>query len=311
MKRRICLITTGGTISMSKIEGTLAPEQNNLKNFLNLFSSEADIELVELFNIDSSDIQPENWIKIAETIKQREEDFDGFIISHGTDTMVYTAAALSFLLNKINKPIIITGSQIPITEEHTDAYNNVVRSIKEIESGQKGIFIVFEKKKICGVKAKKNSPDKLDAFIQTNEVNNNKKEVDFNFKLDKNVFLLKLWPGFEPLMLEKLSECKGIVLEAFGCGNIPLKNSFLEKIRELIGKGISIFVSTQCIFGKVDLNRYENGKALLKAGAVPLGDMTSETALVKLMLALGQTEDKNKVKELMLTNVAGEISQGF
>lgn len=329
-KPKILLLTTGGTITMvhDPKTGSLMPAKSSeeLTNFFPEIKKIAEIEWLELFNIDSTNIQLEHWCVIANAIFKNYNDYDAFVITHGTDTLAYTAAALSFMLQNVNKPIVLTGSQLPLGEIGSDARNNLINSFVAATLEIYEVVILFGEKIIRGTRAKKISAFHLNAFESVNEkplgevgltiklFDHRKKSSSKKLKLEtnfnKNVFLLKLFPAISPRILEKIIEMgyEGIVIEGFGAGNIPTnENSILHGIERACLKDIPVVIGTQCLLGEVDLSLYEVGLKAAKIGAIPAFDMTLETTLCKLMYALGKTSNINKIKEIMKTNICGEI----
>ncbi|MCK5474789.1 MAG: asparaginase, partial [Candidatus Aenigmarchaeota archaeon] len=329
-KKKILVIGTGGTIAAIQTEEGLRPayKTEELISFFPEVSQIANVEGTMLFNLDSTNIQPHHWTQIAEEIKKQYEKYDGFVITHGTDTMQYTSAALSFMLQNLGKPVVLTGS-VKAIGEGSDAKQNFIDSVIVASSDIKEVCIVFHGKIIKGCKARKitNEATKvtnedLDVYssinfhligemIGTLKENKRRKVVfDENYnglgcsgknlkvlsKIDnKEVLLIKIYPGFMPEVFNKLTNFKGILIEAYGPGNIPFEeNSILKKIEMLLSKNIPVFIATQNTFGEVNMELYEVGQKALKAGAIPCRDMTSETALVKLMWILGNFDNNPK-----------------
>lgn len=338
-RKRILVIGTGGTIAAVQTAEGLRPaySTDELISFFPEAAQIADIEGKMLFNIDSTNMQPHHWSGIAEEIGRQYGRYDGFVITHGTDTMQYTAAALSLMLQNLGKPVVLTGS-VKAIGEGSDARQNFMDSIIVACSGISGVCIVFHGKVIKGCKARKitNEATKtvnedLDVYSSINYhlmgtlmgklEGNGERKVVFQKgsaasgksgalsvlpKVAGDVALLKLYPGFAPEMLDRIGS-KAIVLEAFGPGNVPfIENSLVEKIESLSGRNIPVFITTQNPFGEVDMSLYEVGQKAMKAGAIPCQDMTSETAVVKLMWILGNF-GAGRLKELMLKNFVGEI----
>ncbi len=332
--KKILLIGTGGTVTAKIVNGSWRSGEFNeqeLLKFIPEINNIVKIETINLFNIDSSNMQPKYWLKIAKTIKDNYHKFDGFIITHGSDTMHYTSSALSFLLQNLSKPVVLTGSQVPPHHTSSDARRNVLDSIRVMnESKIHEVVIVFNSKIIRGNRAKKFREIEFEAFESIGMLplgviehdirytgehfDNDSKEKDLKYydKLEENVCILKITPGFNPKIISELIKIgyKGIVIEGFGAGNVPIdENSLIPKIESAIKKGIPIIVSTQCAIGCSWVYLYECGKKALDAGAIPGYDIISETALTKLMWILGNfPHDMGKIKTLMLLNVAGEIS---
>ena len=346
VKKKILIIGTGGTIASVKTKEGLRPAYKTVEliSFFPEVGKIADIEGRMLFNIDSANMQPHHWSLIAEEIGRQYDNYDGFVITHGTDTMHYTSTALSFMLQNIGKPVVLTGSVNAIEKEGSDARQNFIDSVIVACSGIDEVCVVFHGKIIKGCKARKVTNEAtritnedLDVYSSINShlvgemigkiVENHKRKIVFNEKCsttgvkdskklkvlskiaDDGVFLVKIYPGFRPDMFDKLADFKCVVIEAFGPGNIPfIENSLVEKIGMLIKRNVSVFVTTQNPFGEVDMNLYEVGQKAMKAGAIPCNDMTSDTALVKLMWIMGNFGDDPKmIREMMMINFVGEI----
>jgi L-asparaginase len=348
--KKILVIGTGGTIAAVETKGGLRPAYTTeeLISFFPEVLRMADIEGKMLFNIDSTNMQPHHWSEIAKEIGKQYDKYDGFVITHGTDTMQYTASALSFMLQNLNKPVVLTGS-VKAIGEGSDAKQNFIDSVVVACSNIREVCIVFHGKIIKGCKARKVTNEatkitneKLDVFSSINyrEFNlmdhlageligqlehNGKIKIAFDngrnapkikgkFKVmpkidNVDVLMLKLYPGLNPDTFDKLTGFKGIVIEAYGPGNVPfMENSLVEKIEMLTKKGIPVFVTTQNAFGEVDMTLYEVGQKAMKAGAIPCNDMISEATIVKLMWVIGNFGyDVKIIKKMMLKNFVGEI----
>lgn len=286
--------------------------------------------------IDSSEMIPDVWIRLSVFIADNIERYDGVLITHGTDTMHYTASALSFMLMNLDKPVVLTGAMIPILEEGSDGVKNFLDSITFLTRASiPGVFLVFDGKVIRGVRARKVSSGDFGAFYSINSeyvgfvengairlnlkgkpfiTGSGQSRVYADTKLNNKAALVKLFPGFDPKLLESLvvSGVKGIVLEAFGSGGARVTDplSIVESIRRLKEKGIPVFITSQCCLKGIvrfGPKPYYVAKRLMEAGAISLHDMLSEVAIVKLMWVLGHTESYNEIVELMLKNMVGEI----
>ncbi len=341
--KKILVIGTGGTIAAVQTDEGLRPayKTEELISFFPEIRKIADVEGKMLFNLDSTNIQPHHWSEIAEEIAKQYDKYDGFVITHGTDTMQYTSSALSFMLQNLQKPVVLTGS-VKAIGEGSDAKQNFIDSVIVACSDIHDVCICFHGKIIKGCKARKvtNEATKitnehLDVYSSINyhligelygklEDNHNRRVVlEKNYKIDRapkklnaltrifndGVVLIKIYPGSKAELLDKVTSFRCVILEAFGPGNIPfMENSLVEKIGMLTKKNIPVFVTTQNPFGEVDMTLYEVGQKAMKAGAIPCNDMTSETAIVKLMWIMGNFgKDTKTVKELMLKNFIGEI----
>ncbi len=344
-KKKILVLGTGGTIASVKTKEGLRPayKTGELISFFPQVAQIADIESKMLFNIDSTNMQPHHWSEIAGEIAKQYGKYDGFVIIHGTDTMQYTAAALSFMLQNLKKPVVLTGS-VKAIGRGSDAKKNFTDSVIVASSGINEVCIAFHGKIIKGTKARKITNEatritneNLDVYSSINfhligEMigtlkDNSKRKIVFEKKYlnshtqnskklevlsgieDNNIFLVKIHPGFSPSVFDKLTGFRCIIIEAFGPGNIPfIENSLIEKIEMLTKKGIPVFVTTQNTFGEVDMSLYEVGQKAMNAGAIPCFDMTGETTLVKLMWLYGNFgHDPKTIRKLMLKNFVGEI----
>ncbi len=342
--KKILVIGTGGTIAAVKTKDGLRPayDINELISFFPETKELADLDGKTLFTLDSTNMQPHHWSEIADEIGKQYDKYDGFVITHGTDTMPYTASALSFMLKNLGKPVVLTGSVEAITEE-SDAKQNFIDSAIVASSGIGEVCVVFHGKIIRGCKARKITNeatkinnDGLDVYSSINfhligemlgtlEENGKRKSKIDRGKTTKRdgaleilsevngekILLVKIYPGFNPQVFDKLKDFNGIIIEGFGPGNIPyLENSLIGKIEMLSKENVPVFITTQNPFGEADLTIYEVGQKALKAGAISCKDMTSETALVKLMWIMGNFgKDAKTVKELMQKNFVGEIRE--
>lgn len=326
MKKKVLLIATGGTIASIKTASGLTPEINSeeLLAYVPEIKEYCHVDTIQLLNIDSTNIQPEHWIMMTETIEENYDKYDGFVISHGTDTMSYTSAALSYLIQNSNKPIVITGSQKPINAEITDAKKNLLDSFRfATEDNVSGVYIVFDGKAIIGTRARKVKSKSYSAFESINFPvaaliddrritkyfgnNNLEKRVKFYKDIYPSIFLLKLAPGMEPDVLDYIGEkYEGLVIESYGVGGLPFldKRNFLNKLKDLIEKGKIVVVATQVMLEGSDMGMYEVGvKALQKYNVLQAYDMTIEAVITKLMWIMAQTKDFEEVKKLFYTRI--------
>lgn len=335
-KKNILIIYTGGTIGMIHDEktGTLKPfnfgKLSAILPELKKLPCKIDFHSFTPL-IDSSDMKPELWVKLAQMIEKNYKAYDGFIILHGTDTMAYTASALSFMLQDLNKPVVLTGSQLPIGEIRTDAKTNLITTV-EIVAGNvvvPEVCICFNNELFRGNRAEKYTSYKFDAFQSINypalaeagteihynhehirEVNNN--DLNVQTKFSKDVFILKLFPGISPQIVHSILETKnlkGLIIETYGSGNAPKDKPLLDMFKDAIKRNIVMVNISQCSGGVVEMEKYENGLALKRAGIVSGLDMTSETAITKLMFLLGQNLSYEEVKVKMQQSLAGELSR--
>lgn len=329
--KTILVIGTGGTIASSDGPEGLYPVHNTdslLKYIPGVFKN-CTIHTSQILNLDSTNIQPQHWKQIAAAVQESYSRYDGFVITHGTDTMAYTAAALSYMIQNSRKPIVITGSQKPVDAVKTDATRNLQDSIRFACEDLGGVYIVFNGKVINGCRAVKVRTKSSNAFdsvnypfvatIEGDKVNYNSlysfpqqyEEVQYFPALAAEVFLLKLTPGVHPEIFDFLKgKYRGVVIEGFGSGGVPFLGDpdILSKIHDLTNSGVIIVITTQCLFEGGDLSLYEVGQKVLKSPVIPAYDMTTEAAVTKLMWALGQAVGFNQVKELFLAPVNNDVT---
>lgn len=332
MKKKILIITTGGTLASTAGKEGLEPQLNSkdILNRIDGITSHFEVEFLELFSMDSSNMQPEEWKLLAETIYDEHLRYDGVVVIHGTDTMAYTSSALSYMLRNIAIPVVLTGSQLSIANPLADAVENCRSAIHMAGSGVSGIFVAFNRKIILGCRASKLRTVSFDAFESINMdnvavINSNGLEFtgalshiprhDESCVLKTNVsdkvFLLKLIPGTNPDIFEMISKMgyRGIYIEAFGIGCIPFLNRDLtDKIKKAIDNGITVLVGTQCLYDGSNLEIYQAGQKILGLGVISAGNMTSEAAVTKLMWVLGQTQDREEIKKYFESDLVGEVT---
>ena len=337
MKKKICLIHTGGTIGMIRGESGYLPKAGYLETVLDTIEdlknpAMPDFDFFEMDPLlDSSDMAVGDWNRIGEEIATRYEDYDGFVILHGTDTMAYTASALSFMLESLNKPVILTGSQIPLCEVRSDGRDNLVTSLLIAQDGKFGeVCLYFGGRLLRGNRATKMSADGLLAFDSPNCPRLCEAGISIRYLpvppapapaseklslchlLDVPIGVLKVFPGirfpiFDKLMTEKL---RGIVLETFGAGNIPGEgNALLPIIERAFKAGSVITVCSQCPQGTVSLGTYATSSPLKSAGAVSGYDMTTEACVAKLYYLFSKGYSKEEIKALMEENLRGELTK--
>ncbi|MCD6090123.1 MAG: asparaginase [Bacteroidales bacterium] len=336
----ILVIYTGGTIGMFK-----DPETGSLRpfNFDELYDYMPSLELFKFkidsysFDpiIDSANINPDYWVKLVEVISENYEKYDGFVILHGTDTMSYTASALSFMLDNLNKPVVITGSQLPLGMIRTDGRDNFISSL-EIAGAKSDdipmipeVCIYFENQLFRGNRTHKFNAENFDAFKSVNYptlanvgvyikyqeqniLKPNFKRLKINTKLDNNLVVLHLFPGICPKTIKailSIDGLKGVILETYGVGNAPTEKWFLEALKAALDAGILIVNITQCRGGSVEMGKYETSLDLVNMGLINGKDLTVEAALTKLMFVLGLDVSNKDAKRLMEKNLKGEIQE--
>lgn len=330
MKKNILLIATGGTIASSITADGLSPAitSEELLQYVPEINEICNVKTMQLLNIDSTNIQPEYWLLMVEEIEKEYDNYDGFVITHGTDTMAYTSSALSYLIQNSHKPIVITGSQKPINAAMTDARKNLLDSFRFASQDDiRGVFVVFDGKAIAGTRARKVKTKSYSAFesinfpavavIDENRIakyiipEENRKKVKFYKKIYSNIFLLKLAPGMDPDVLDYISEkYEAIVIESYGVGGVPFleKRNFLEKLGSLTEKGKIVVIATQVMLEGSDLNIYEVGiKAFKNYKILQSYDMTIESVITKLMWIMAITKDFEKIKKKFYTSVNDDI----
>ena len=327
-KKHILLLTTGGTIACRPGAEGLEPQNAGiLQRQIQELRSYYDITVQDVMCLDSSNMRPEDWQYIARQIFENKDSYDGIVVSHGTDTMAYTASAVTFMLPGLDKCVVFTGSQLPLEDTLSDAPDNLRTAFAMAASGCSGVFVAFDRKVMLGCRAVKVRASDFSAFESVNArytalVSHRGLEVDtqalpvrhgqpqLRSDVSSNVFLLKLTPGLATEIFDALIDLgyKGIVIEAFGLGGINVLGQGLDGIRRAVNAGVSVVVTTQCLYDSSDLQVYQVGNRLLEMGVIQGRDMTSEAAMAKLMWALGQGMDPKQVRDLFAQNLAGEIT---
>jgi L-asparaginase len=327
-KKHILLLTTGGTIaSVPGGDGLQPADAGIFQREMDQLRTYYDITVRELMTLDSSNIRPAEWQLIAQGIFDNRHGFDGIVVSHGTDTMAYTASAVTFMLPGIDLPVVFTGSQLPLADMLSDGPDNLRTAFAMAAAGKPGIFLAFDRKVMLGCRGVKVRASGFSAFESINAryaalVSNAGLAIDetvlptitgqpeLKTAVSDQVFLLKLTPGLNPRIFDALAEMgyKGIVVEAFGLGGINVLNESLSAIDRALKKGITVVATSQCLYDSANLGVYQVGTKLLALGVIQAHDMTSEAAMTKLMWAIGQGMTDGQIKTLFATNLAGEIS---
>ncbi|OFX25486.1 MAG: L-asparaginase 1 [Bacteroidetes bacterium GWA2_31_9] len=339
-EKSILIIYTGGTIGMIKNEANVFVPFNfdNLLKYIPLLKNfPAKIDSFSFENpIDSSNVNPDFWKKLVEVIYSNYDNYNGFVVLHGSDTMAYTASALSFMLENLNKPVILTGSQLPIGLIRTDGRENLIASL-EIASATDNngkpliseVCIYFENFLFRGNRTHKYNAENFKAFISPNypalaevginiKYNNQniqKKGIDFlipHYELDNNIAVLQLFPGINQNVVKSIlniPDLKAVILETFGSGNAPTDEWFIIQIRDAIKAGIIVINISQCESGSVEQGKYETSVQLRDIGVIGGKDMTTESAISKLMYLLGLGLNKKDIEKLIPISLRGELSE--
>lgn len=330
MRTKVAVLHTGGTLGMVPREPdrALAPDEFGATLLENIpeLADLADVHARMLFNIDSSDIGPEQWEILGRVIAETLPHVDGVVVTHGTDAMTYTASALSYLLRNLPKPVILTGSQIPLADARTDARANVIGAVDLVRHGIAEVAIYFRGVLLRGNRAVKQSSFAFGAFQSPNflplaEVGTDVRRVGdalepvgpfrLEGRFDPRVAAIRLLPGTAPTALGCLhtADVRAVLLEAFGCGNVPVaERAVADAIRRLTSAGRVVAIGSQPMHGTVDLSTYVGGRLARESGAVGIADMTLDAAAVKLMYLLGTYGDPQRVARLLTQPLAGEVT---
>lgn len=329
MKKRILMIGTGGTIASESGEDGLTPEldASGLLRYIPGIAKWCDVDCVQLYNLDSTNLRPDNWLGIARAVQTNYERYDGFVISHGTDTMAYTAAALSYLIRNSAKPIVLTGAQKPIWFDSTDSKRNLIDAFLYACRGCGGVQIVFDGRVILGTRARKTRSKSFQAFSSVNYPElavirdevvlqfirlEPKEPVAFSETMNPNVGLLKLIPGADSSLLRFMTEkYDAIIIESFGVGGLPEYGGYYEALREATERGKIIVMTTQVPNEGSDLAVYHVGGRLKhNLRILEAYDMTTEAAVAKLMWLLGMGLERSELERMFYTGIAGDILYG-
>jgi len=336
-KRTISVVSTGGTIASyvdyrtGAVHPAISAEELvfSVPELMDICNVRAEV----LYSILSENMRHKNWKELAETVaKHLNEGSTGCVIPHGTDTMGYTAAALSFSLPNLNAPVVLVGSQRSSDRPSSDATGNLLASVRLCIESDLGEVVVLMHSSTDdgkytvhrGTRIRKNHSSRRDAFQSVNEppigtvddgtinlaekyTKRSETPVQVDAKFDEDVILIQFYPGMSPERFSKFTKgAKGVVIAGTGLGHVS--QDVISSIRELTGDNVPVCITTQCIWGSVNLNVYSTGRDMISAGAIPLGDMLSETAFVKLSWVLAHTTDMNEIREMMLSNLRSELS---
>lgn len=338
MKRKVLIIYTGGTIGMEKDY-----ETNSLRafDFNHIFNKIPEMNLLECevsvhqFSepLDSSDVGPEEWKEIAQLIEKNYHLFDGFLILHGTDTMAYTASALSFMLKNLRKPVILTGSQLPIGDLRTDAKENLLTSLyyaslyQNDEAVVQEVALYFEYKLLRGNRCLKYSAENFDAFISPNYPilgesgvhlkveeamlyrTHHQEDFSVDLHLNDSILLWRIFPGINLESLPQIPKIKVLILQVFGSGTIFSNKKTEEVLQKIRNNGTEIVVISQCVSGGISIGKYNNSNIFKKIGAISGHDITAESALAKAMHLIDNPNYSGDFAENFKKNLRGEISE--
>lgn len=335
----VLLIYTGGTLGMiHDSSGALVPFDFNsiLDHVPSLRQLELTITVIAFDNpIDSSNVSPDHWIEIGKIIHKNYDEHDGFVVLHGTDTMAFSASALSFMLENLQKPVVFTGAQLPISSLRSDARENLITAIEIATAKKDGkpvvpeVTIYFDYVLLRGNRSKKVQSIHFDAFESGNypKLAESGVVIDYNYskilspgsngrlrlhsKFDDRVVILKLFPGITPAAVKAIlgiEGLKGVVMETYGSGNAPTDRLFIDELKGAIDRGIVILNVSQCSGGMVMQGRYDTSKELNKIGVIGGADITLEAAVTKLMMVLAEEEDRDRVEGRIEAAICGEMT---
>ena len=327
--KKLMILSTGGTIACTQTEDGLIPtlSADDILAYVPDAVKLGKIETKTILNLDSSNIQPEEWRLIAKAVFDCLPDYDGIVILHGTDTMAYTASMLSFMLRNVDKPVVITGSQLPVGHPNTDAKANLRDAMITAASGIPGVVVVFDQQILLGCRVAKVRTTSQNAFESINRLpvgrvrfgrvrlidppQQPKGKPALDDAIEPNVFLLKLIPGTRPEVFDDIARLgyRGVVIEGFGLGGLHcLRRNLLEGIQNLMDANVAVLLTTQCRYEPSDPTVYETGRLALELGILQAYDMTSECAVTKLMWVLAHATTPEEVRRMMYTSFCGEIS---
>lgn len=339
MTPTLLIIYTGGTIGMviDPASGALQPYpfKDIYKLMPVLHNFDYTLQSISFDPlIDSSNVTPSFWVKLATVIEENYEKYDGFVVLHGTDTMSYSASMLSFMLENLSKPVIFTGSQLPMGVVRTDGRDNFINAIEIAAARKEGLPLVpevaiyFENKLMRGNRTSKFNAENFNAFLSGNYpplaeigvhirynaemiIKPGNLKLKVNKELDNSVIILKLFPGIAEVVVKNalnISGLKGVILETYGAGNAPTDTWFIDALSQAIDKGIIIYNVTQCKGGAVDMGKYETSMQLGRIGVIGGSDITTESAIAKMMYLLGQGYTGDELKNLLQMSLRGELT---
>lgn len=331
--KRLLFVLTGGTLLMREGEAkahgrkvlAVRDEATDLAAEVPALARVASLDTRRLFSMDSSDMQPSDWVALAREVHAALGEFDGVVVVHGTDTMAYTASALALLLGRLPKPVVLTGAQLPLAEARTDARENLVDAATVATMDVPEVAVVFASRALRGVRSTKRDALAYDAFVSPNEAPLVELGVTakvaphafgpaalapFDERIEPSVLAVRIFPGLDPALVTRAVHAgvRGLVLEGYGTGNVPLPvgRSLVPALEAARAAQVPVVVVSQCLRGFVDLGRYAGGAAAEAAGAISGGDMTAEAAIAKLMIGLGRFGPGDALRAWFAASVVGE-----
>lgn len=326
--KKLRLINTGGTFSSRPGSHGLAPgiTSSEITRLLGDMDPSITLEWEDYCSLDSANISPDDWCNLAWRVGESLSFCDGVVIIHGTDTMAYTASMLSFMLQNIPIPVVLTGSQLPLGVPMSDAADNCRCAIQMASSGVGGVYVAFDRKIMLGCRTSKVRTISFNAFESinypyvgevnalglqlTNQAPETSKQFNVQSKYSDRIAVLKLFPGMNPEIFSFLQGhgYEGIFIEGFGLGGVPfLKGDFTREIRRASDAGLPILVGSQCRYEGSNLNIYETGQRILDCGGIPVHDMTHEAVVTKLMWSLGQSKHQEVIRKIFRENLVNEV----